>query len=351
MECVKGCPGIPGRARCRRAGVGRAPTGSPAAGRFGATVGHVSTPGKHLVSRRVPRKGTPAACAPRQLRIVGRALKPALLVLLGAISFCRAGTLAQFRTVYGDIDVELYEQDKPVTTQNLIHYVQSGAYQNMFLHRCDPGFVIQGGGFYVANRSTTNQFINAVTNFGAIINEFGVGRRFSNVYGTIAMAKVAGNTNSASSQWFFNLQDNLFLDTPDTNNLFVVFGHVVGGTNVLNTFNSFSGASPTNTIADFRAVLGGAFGELPLLTTNATYDDLIYVDVSLLNVHVRATDIGAREISWNSVSNRLNRVEFTQDFPPTWQLLVSTNGTGGMLTAVDADRANTQRFYRVRVEY
>ncbi len=124
------------------------------------------------------------------------------------------GTLAQFRTVFGDIEVELYEQDKPVTVQNFIRYAQSGAWNQMFIHRCDPNFVFQGGGFYVANRSATNEFIDSVTNFPPIVNEFGVGRRFSNVYGTIAMAKLAGNTNSASSQWFFNLNDNLFLDAP-----------------------------------------------------------------------------------------------------------------------------------------
>ena len=62
-----------------------------------------------------------------------------------------AGTLAQFRTVFGDIEVELYDQDKPVTVQNFIRYVQSGVWSQMFIHRCEPNFVIQGGGYYVAN--------------------------------------------------------------------------------------------------------------------------------------------------------------------------------------------------------
>ena len=59
------------------------------------------------------------------------------------------------------------------------------------------------------------------------------------MYGTIAMAKLGGATNSASSQWFINFADNSFLDAPDTNNLFVVFGHVVSGTNILNILNNF----------------------------------------------------------------------------------------------------------------
>jgi len=271
----------------------------------------------------------------------------ALLVCLGAASLASAGTLAQFRTQFGDIDVELYDQDKPVTVRNFVRYVESGAWRDMFVHRCVPNFVIQGGGFYVTNRSGANPLIDRVKPFGTLINEFGVGRRYSNVYGTIAMAKVAGDTNSATSEWFFNLQDNVFLDAPDTNNLFVVFGQVVGGTNVLNVFKSFSRSSTTNVIADF----GGAFGELPLLSTNATYNDLLYVNISLLNVQVRATDNGSQEISWNSVSNKLNTVEFTTNFPPVWHSLTVTNGSGEPFKYVDASVPGERRFYRVRVDY
>jgi cyclophilin family peptidyl-prolyl cis-trans isomerase len=274
-----------------------------------------------------------------------------LLVCLGATSLASAGTLAQFRTQFGDIDVELYDQDKPVTVRNFVRYVESGAWRDMFVHRCDPDFVVQGGGFYVAHRSMTNQAIDRVMSFGTLINEFGVGRRYSNVYGTIAMAKAAGDTNSARSEWFFNLHDNVFLDAPDTNNLFVVFGQVVGGTNVLNVFKSFSRSSTTNVIADFRPVLGGAFGELPLLSTNATYNDLLYVNISLLNVQVRATENGAQEISWNSVSNKLNTVEFTTNFPPVWHSLTATNGSGEPFKYVDASVPGERRFYRVRVDY
>jgi len=86
-----------------------------------------------------------------------------LLVLLASAAPAPAGTLAQFRTSFGDIDVELYDQDKPVTVQNFVRYVQGGEWRNMFVHRCVPNFVLQGGGYYVANRSMTNQSINRVT--------------------------------------------------------------------------------------------------------------------------------------------------------------------------------------------
>lgn len=259
----------------------------------------------------------------------------------------RAGTLAQFRTVLGDIEVELYDQDKPATVQNFIRYVQSGRYRDMFIHRCDPAFVIQGGGYFVTNRLASDQVIDAIPTYSQIVNEFGVGRRFSNTYGTIAMAKVGGDTNSASSQWFFNLKDNAFLDAPDANNLFTVFGRVVAGTNVLNAFKTFKYTGPTNVIVNF----GPPLNELPVLTTNVTYNDLIYVDVSLLSVQVQSNAGGGREISWNSVSNRLHHVEFSTNLPPSWQLLFSTNGTGNPLRTTDTDGANAARFYRVRVDY
>ena len=173
-----------------------------------------------------------------------------LIAFTTFLSSAGAGTLVQFRTVFGDMEVELYDQDKPVTVQNFLNYIESGRYQNEIAHRLVPGFVIQGGGFTLVSNTIT-----PVPTFPPITNEFGVGRQFSNVYGTIAMAKLGGDTNSATSQWYFNLTNNAFLDAPDTNDFFVVFGHVIAGTNVLNIFNSFqnyTGTQQSNLVAQHR---------------------------------------------------------------------------------------------------
>jgi len=274
-----------------------------------------------------------------------------LPLLLLPLASSHAGTLAQFRTVFGDIEVELYDQDKPVTVQNFIRYVQSGRFQNEFAHRLVPGFVIQGGGFTVTNRGTTNAQIIPVPTYPTITNEFAVGRRFSNVYGTIAMAKLGGDTNSASSQWYFNLANNTFLDANDTNNLFVVFGHVVGGTNILNMLSSFqywNGTQSSNIV--LHQYYSPPFDDLPLLTPYVVDTNFVFMDITLLQVAVKRVAGGGKEISWNSATGLTNIVEFTTNLPPVWNTLAVTNGTGARMAVVDSN-ARPKRFYRVRVTY
>jgi cyclophilin family peptidyl-prolyl cis-trans isomerase len=285
-----------------------------------------------LVLRTQPRSVSPRSSV--------EAIRCALFLLLALFSLpVRAGALAQFRTIFGDIEVELYDQDKPATVQNFIRYVQSGLYTNMFCHRYAPGFVMQGGGYFLTTDTNGSPQIAPITKFPAVRNEFNLGRRFSNVFGTIAMAKMSGDPNSASSEWFFNLADNS-TNLDNQNGGFTVFGHLVAGTNILNQFTNL-----------YLINIGSPFDSLPVLRTNATFGDLFYVDISMLNIQVRSTGGGAREISWNSVSNSLNHVEFTTNFPPSWQTLTSTNGTGNTLHVVDNGAADPHRFYRVRVEY
>jgi hypothetical protein len=190
----------------------------------------------------------------------------------------------------------------------------------------------------------------AIPTFPPITNEFNVGTFRSNAYGTIAMAKTS-DPNSATSQFFFNLTNNSpSLDNTNNSGGFTVFGRVIAGTDVLNRFK----IGPTNTVVK-RVNLGGVLAELPVLyaanPANVQYSDLIYVDISLLRVQVTLGENGARDISWNSVSNRLNAVEFTTDFPPTWQTLITTNGNGATIKITDASADIPSRFYRVRVSY
>ncbi|HLX97015.1 MAG TPA: peptidylprolyl isomerase [Verrucomicrobiae bacterium] len=275
-----------------------------------------------------------------------------LIAFITVLHSAGAGTLVQFRTVFGDMEVELYDQDKPVTVQNFLNYVKTGHYQNGIAHRLVPGFVLQGGGYTLVSNT-----ISPIATFPPITNEFDVGRQFSNVFGTIAMAKLGGDTNSATSQWYLNLTNNAFLDAPNTNDLFVVFGHVIAGTNVLNIFNSFqnyTGTQQSNLVANVDPALGNVyypnFATCPLLYPVIAQTNFIFVNISLLQVAISPAAGGGKQISWNSATGLTNLVEYATNFPPVWNTLVTTNGTGAPMTVVD-NAAAPSRFYRVQVVY
>lgn len=132
-----------------------------------------------------------------------------------------AGTLVRINTPLGGITLELFDDVAPNTVNNFLNYVNSGRYNNTFIHRSENSptpFVIQGGWLRF---DEPTQGLSSIPIDGTIANEF----RLSNLRGTVAMAKVAGNPNSANSQWFVNLADNTFLDAD--NGGFTVFGRIV----------------------------------------------------------------------------------------------------------------------------
>ena len=152
-------------------------------------------------------------------------------------------TIVQFQTVLGPFEVNLYDQSTPATVANFLAYVNAGAYNNDVVHRAVAGFVVQGGGYsYQGSQTLANVAQNA-----PVVNE----PKFSNVRGTIAMAKLGGDANSATSQWFINLGNNSTnLDVQ--NGGFTVFGQVIGnGMDVIDAINAlpkFAFASPFDSI-------------------------------------------------------------------------------------------------------
>ena len=152
-------------------------------------------------------------------------------------------TIVQFQTVLGPFEVNLYDQSTPATVANFLAYVNAGAYDNVVVHRVVGGFVVQGGGFtYEGTEALADVLRNA-----PVVNE----PKFSNVRGTIAMAKLSGDANSATNQWFINLGDNSAnLDVQ--NGGFTVFGQVTGsGMDVFDAINAlprFAFASPFEAI-------------------------------------------------------------------------------------------------------
>ncbi|MBP7933644.1 MAG: peptidylprolyl isomerase [Phycisphaerae bacterium] len=105
----------------------------------------------------------------------------------------------KLETTLGDVRMEILLDDAPITSVNFLQYVDDGFYNGTIMHRVMEGFVVQGGG-YLADLTAQTGVRSAIE------NEFSDSR--SNVRGTVAMAKVSGNEDSATSQFFFNLVDN-----------------------------------------------------------------------------------------------------------------------------------------------
>jgi cyclophilin family peptidyl-prolyl cis-trans isomerase len=176
-------------------------------------------------------------------------------------------------TVLGEIDLALYDRQTPITVANFKNYIDSGRYfpidptteaaAPLFFHRSVPDFVIQSGGFVATVNPADSAHVQPtpVVTFPAISNEPGI----SNTRGTIAMAKVADDPNSATSQWFINLADNggppNDLDTQ--NGGFTVFGRVLG--------DGMSVADAIAAVPIFN--FGSPFDSLPL--RNYTSPDLV----------------------------------------------------------------------------
>ncbi len=154
----------------------------------------------------------------------------------------------------GTVFIELYD-DRPVTRDNFLQYVNSGVYNNSLMHRLSPDFVLQGGGYYahfqadstpigfsLDSTTTVDLDGNPATQNPMIINEFNNTPLRSNVRGTLAMAKLDGNPNSASSEYFFNLEDNGGTSPNGLdyqNGGFTVFARVVGdGLTLLDAYNT-----------------------------------------------------------------------------------------------------------------
>ena len=133
------------------------------------------------------------------------------------ISSSAMATVVIFNTSHGDIEVNLFDQTTPITVENFLGYVNDGSYDNTVIHRSIKGFITQGGGF----RFEGELPLTRVANKAAIQNE----PVYSSRRGTIAMAKLSDNENSATNQWFFNLANNS-ANLDIQNGGFTVFGQI-----------------------------------------------------------------------------------------------------------------------------
>lgn len=232
------------------------------------------------------------------------------LTIPAFVALSRAAAVAaptvRLDTVLGNIDIELLHKEAPQTVTNFLDYLVTDRYDDSFFHRSVPGFVVQGGGFTYPGGDEGGPF-NVPTD-DPVMNEPGV----SNTRGTVAMAKLGGDPDSATSQYFFNLADNS-QNLDNQNGGFTVFG-------VATT----AGMSIVDQIAALQRVnAGGPFDTLPVRNfdgSNIGKENLVIVeDVTVLpsgvagdynaNGTVEQGDLDLVLLNWGSAAAPL---------PPGW---------------------------------
>jgi cyclophilin family peptidyl-prolyl cis-trans isomerase len=173
-------------------------------------------------------------------------------------------TTVTLNTSSGPINLTLLDRTAPQTVANFVDYVNNGSYNNSIFHRLanlggsGAPQIIQGGGFALQTDPTTMAVTNitSIPQGPAVANEFNANH--PDTVGTIAMAKLGGNPNSATNQFFFNLTDNSQTLGGSNNGGFTVFGNVdATGQSTLNTLVQLDSVSD-------QSQFNGAFNTIPL---------------------------------------------------------------------------------------
>ena len=197
------------------------------------------------------------------------------------------GSVVSIETPAGTFHIETFDEVTPVSAQNFLDLIIGGNFENSIFHRLEPGFVLQGGGFRFDGDDTQ---LSSVENFGTIINEFdnwfdpelgglAAGTPL-NVRGTLSYARLGGDPDSATSQFFVNLNDNSE-NLDNQNGGFTVFARIIyDGLDVIDqlaasTIVNAGGAFATLPVVDLEE---GQFIERPnlLQTTSSIVDELSY---------------------------------------------------------------------------
>lgn len=235
------------------------------------------------------------------------------------------GPLVQFDTVLGKFNVELRPDAAPGHVANFQAYVRGGYYANSFMHRAVPftnasNAIVQGGGYAFVTSATE------VPKFAPIALEYNL----PNERGTIAAARLP-ELNSATSEWFFNVQDNTTTLGPGNGGGYSVFGRVIG-----------SGMTVVDAMAGLPTVNAGSpFNNLPVRNYNGeqTITSAHLVMVSSTNeVTVYPTD--AEDVSVLAFSAESSAPSIASVAISGSGLAITPRGTGSANVTVRATDTN-----------
>jgi cyclophilin family peptidyl-prolyl cis-trans isomerase len=126
---------------------------------------------------------------------------------------------AVIKTSKGDIAVDLYAAEAPLSVSNFVQMAETGFYEGLTFHRVEPGFVIQGGD--PAGNGTGGPGYTVKAEIGK-----------KHIKGALAWARTGDNINperrSSGSQFYITLEATPFLDGQYT-----VFGLTTEGMDVV----------------------------------------------------------------------------------------------------------------------
>lgn len=162
------------------------------------------------------------------------------------------GPQVLIETNLGSFKVALYNKKTPVTVDNFLSYTEEGFYSGTIFHRVIPGFMIQGGGFQkdMIQKAVKAPIKNEAQGF------------IPNKRGSIAMART-NNPDSATAQFFINVENNSFLNKSISQAGYAVFGEVVEGMDVVDK------------IAAVQTGRRGPYGDVPT-------EDVVILGISRL---------------------------------------------------------------------
>ncbi len=190
----------------------------------------------------------------------------ALCIVVATMAGCmqdKQSSQVLFETSLGDFVVELWPDKAPRTVENFLQYVDDGFYDGLTFHRIFPGFVVQGGG-YEPDHETLR------TPRGPIANEAKLD--VPNEKWTLSMARLTA-PDTATSQFFINLDDNPSLDKTSSAPGYAVFGKVITGRDTIEamtkvtpgrSFGQAGGYFPADPIIIEKASRGSGHREAPV---------------------------------------------------------------------------------------
>ena len=135
--------------------------------------------------------------------------------------------VATIKMDIGDITLELFAKDAPVTVNNFVFLAREHYYDGVTFHRVIPGFVAQAGDPTGTGRGGPGYTIKDEVNSHKFLE------------GTLGMAKTSA-PNSGGSQWFID-----YTPQPSLDGGYTAFGQLTGGRDVLDKIAPRDPASAT----------------------------------------------------------------------------------------------------------